>query len=106
ARVCVSGGNDTRTIPGATLARLISFSTATDGGGEPNGTPPDGSVTVLFNESGLDPILTSLAKQANHTAKDAGLKLVGGHIVATGASREGRTLDAAGMKAAIIGAIG
>ena len=41
----------------------------------------------------------------NRTARDAGLKLVGGHIVATGSSREGRTLDAAGMKAAIVSAI-
>ena len=106
ADVVVARGKDTWTIPGTSLARLIRFSTAADGGGEPNGTPPDGSVTVLFNESGLDPILKTLAKQVNQTAKDAGLKLVGGHVVATGASREGRTLDAAGMKAAIIGAIG
>ncbi len=105
ADVVVARGKDSWTIPGTSLARLISFSTAADGGSEPNATPPDGSVTVLFDQSGLDPILKTLAKDVNQTAKDAGLKLVGGHIVATGASREGRTLDAAGMKAAIIGAI-
>jgi vancomycin resistance protein YoaR len=47
-----------------------------------------------------------LADKVNQSAQDAGLKLVSGHIIATGASREGRTLDAAGMKAAIVSAIG
>ena len=36
-------------------------------------------------------ILDTLAKNVNQTAQDAGLKLVGGHVVATGTSREGRT---------------
>ncbi len=36
------------------------------------------------------------------TAKDATLKLVKGKVVANGTSREGRTLDTAGMKAAIV----
>ena len=60
----------------------------------------------VFDESGLDPILKTLAKDVNRTAKDAGLKLVGGHIVATGTSHEGRTLIADGMKAALISEIG
>ncbi len=38
--------------------------------------------------------------------KDAGLKRIGGRIVATGTSREGRTLIADGMKAALISEIG
>ena len=69
-------------------------------------TAADGSITPVFDESGLDPIVTTLAKKVNQTAQDAGLKLAGGHVVATGTSREGRTLDAAGMKAAIISAVG
>ncbi|MFN8628915.1 MAG: VanW family protein [Chloroflexota bacterium] len=38
----------------------------------------------------------------NQPVKEAGLKLVSNHIVATGKSREGRTLNVAGMKDAII----
>ena len=95
ADVVVARGKDSWTIAGTSLAALISFSTAADG-----------SITPVFDESGLDPILTTLAKKVNQTAQDAGLKLVNGHVIATGASREGRTLDAAGMKAAIISEIG
>ena len=95
ADVVVARGQDSWTIAGTSLVPLISFSTAADG-----------SVTPVFDESGLDPILATLAKDVNQTAQDAGLKLVGAHVVATGSSREGRTLDAAGMKAAIISEIG
>jgi len=90
----VTRGEDSWTIAGTSLAPLISFSTAVDG-----------SISPVVDEAGLDPILTALAKKVNRAAQDAGLKLVGGHVVATGTSREGRTLDAAGMKAAIISAI-
>jgi len=94
ADVVVTRGEDSWTIAGTTLAPLISFSTAADG-----------SITPVVDESGLDPILTTLAKKVNQTVQDAGLEMVGGHIVATGASREGRTLNAASMKAAIISEI-
>ncbi len=95
ADVVVTRGKDSWTIAGTSLAPLISFSTAADG-----------TITPVFDESGLDPILKTLAKDVNRKAKDAGLKLVGGHIVATGASHEGRTLIAEGMKAALISEIG
>ena len=95
ADVVVARGKDGWTIAGTSLAPLISFSTAADG-----------SITPAFDESGLDPILKTLAQKVNQTARDAGLKLVGGHVVATGTSREGRTLDATGMKAAIVSEIG
>ena len=91
ANVVVAHGEDSWTIAGTRLAPLISFSTAADG-----------NITPVFAESGLDPILKTMAPKVNQPARDAGLKLVGGHVVATGTSREGRTLDAAGMKAAII----
>ena len=94
ADIAIARGEDRWTIGRASLAPLISFTTATDG-----------SISPTFAQAGLDPILKSLAKQINQSAQDAGLKLVNGHIVATGASREGRTLDAAGMKAAILGEI-
>jgi vancomycin resistance protein YoaR len=94
ADVVVARGNDSWTIAGTSLARLISFSTAADG-----------TITPVLDESGLDPIVKTLAQKVNQKAQDAGLKLVSGHIVATGTSREGRTLNAATMKAAIISEI-
>ncbi len=92
--VVVARGEDSWTIAGRSLAPLISFSTAADG-----------NITPVFDESDLDPILTTLAEKVNQTARSAGLALVKGHVVATGASREGRTLDVAAMKAAILGEI-
>jgi vancomycin resistance protein YoaR len=94
ADVVVARGTDSWTIARSSLAPLISFSTANDG-----------SVTPAFDQSGLDPILKSLAQKVNQTAQEAGLKLVKDHVVATGTSREGRTLNAAGTKAAIVSAI-
>jgi vancomycin resistance protein YoaR len=95
ADLVVARGNDSWTIAGTSLAPLISFPPAADG-----------KIAPQFDASGLDRILTTLAKQVNQTAKDAGLKVVDGHVVVTGKSREGRTLDAAGMKAAILTEIG
>ncbi len=94
ADVVVARGEEHWTIAGKTLAPLISFWTA-----------GDGSMAATIDESGLDPIVKSLAKQVNQKVRDAGLKRVGGHIVATGSSREGRTLKADGMKAAILSEI-
>ncbi len=94
ADVVITRGTDSWTISGTSLAPLISFSTA-----------GDGSITPVFDESGLDPMLKTLSPKVNQTAQEAGLKLVNGHVVATGTSREGRTLDAAGMKAAVISEI-
>ena len=90
--VVVNRDKDNWTIAGTSLAPLISFSTAADG-----------SITPVFDETGLDPLLKKLAKQVDREARDASLKLVGGHVVATGKSHEGRKLKAAGMKAAILG---
>jgi vancomycin resistance protein YoaR len=94
ADVVVHRGDEHWTIARKALAPLITFSTAAVG-----------TITPVFDEAGLDPILKVLAKKVNQTAKDAGLKLVDGHIVPTTGSREGRTLDAAGMKAAIVSQI-
>jgi vancomycin resistance protein YoaR len=91
ADVVVKEGKDHWTVDGAKLAKLISFSTATDG-----------TITTVFDEAGLDPVVERLAKKAARTAKDAGLKRVGGHIVATGKSHEGRRLIKVATKAAIV----
>ncbi len=94
ADVVVARGKDSWTVASASLAPLISFSTAADG-----------SVTPVLYQAGLDPIIKKLGKEVNQTAKDAGLKRVGKHVVATGSSREGRTLIADDMKAALISEI-
>ena len=94
ADVVVTRGKDTWTIARTKLAPLITISSL-----------GDGSITAVFDESGLDPIVKTLAKDVNRPAKDAGLKLVGGRIVATGASHEGRTLIADGMKTALVSEI-
>ena len=95
ADVVVARGKDSWTIAGTSIAPLISFSTAADG-----------SITPVIDASGLDPILEAMAKKVKQTVRDAGLKLVRGRIVATGSSREGRTLKVAETKAAIISEIG
>jgi vancomycin resistance protein YoaR len=95
ADLVVARGEDSWTIAATSLAPLISFSTAADG-----------SITPVFDESGLDPMLKTLAKNVKQEVRDAGLRRIGGHVVATGSSREGRTLIPAGMKAAIVSAIG
>ena len=94
ADVVIARGDDSWTIHGSKLAPLISFSTAADG-----------TVTPVLDETGLDPMLKSLAPKVKQEVRDAGLKLVSGRVVATGTSREGRTLKVADTKAAIIGEI-
>ena len=96
ADIRIVHGTETWTISAATVRSLMTFT--------PNAE--DGSITPVFDEAGLDPIVNGLTKKVNRPAKNAGLQRVGGHIVATGASHEGRTLDAAGMKAAILREIG
>ncbi len=95
ADVVVARGKESWTIPGTSLAPLVSFSTAADG-----------TITPVLYESGLDPIVTTLAKKVDQKVKDAGLKRVGAHIVTTGTSREGRTLIADDMKVALVSEIG
>ena len=92
--VVVTEGKDSWTIAGAKLARLISFATA-----------PDGTIAPVFDKKGLNPIVKKLANKAFREARDAGLKRVGRHIVATGKSHEGRKLDKSKTKAAIVSEI-
>src|SRR3954447_26785092 len=94
ADIVVARGKDSWTIAGTNIAPLITFSTAADG-----------TITPVLEESGLDPLVKKLAKDVDRPARDAGLKMAGGHVIATGSSQEGRTLDAQGMKTAVISAI-
>jgi vancomycin resistance protein YoaR len=91
ADVVVTEGKDKWTIAGKNLAKLISFT-----------TQADGTITPVFKQKGLDPILKSLEKKAARDARDAGLRRVGRHIVATGKSHEGRKLVVPKTKAAIL----
>ena len=95
ADVVLARGDDSWTIAGKSLAPLISFTTASDG-----------TITPVFDESGLDPLLEALAPKVKQTVRDARLKLVGGRVVASGTSREGRSLKVAETKAAILSEIG
>ena len=90
----VAWSNHRYTIAGKSLAPLISFSTGADG-----------SITPVLDASGLDPIIETLSKKVNQTVRDAGLRRVGGHIVARGTSREGRTLVPKTMKGRLVGEI-
>jgi vancomycin resistance protein YoaR len=91
ADLVIARGSDSWTIPSASLQPLISFTPA-----------PDGSISPVLDEAGLDPLVGALATQVNQPVQDAGLALAGDHVVATGTSREGRTLDTAAMKTAIV----
>jgi vancomycin resistance protein YoaR len=95
ADVVVARGEHNWTIPGTSLAPLISFSTGTDG-----------SITPVLDEAALDPMVQALAPKVRQKVRDASLKLVGGRVIATGKSREGRTLKVPETKAAILGEIG
>lgn len=90
ADVVVTRGSEHWRVPRASLARLIWFSTAADG-----------TVTPVFVPSALDPVVETLADEVNQKVRNAGLKLVGGRVVVSHASREGRKLVADGMKDAI-----
>jgi vancomycin resistance protein YoaR len=94
ADVVVTEGKDSWTVSGKKLASLISF------------TATDGTIAPVLDEAGLDPIVKKLAKKAARAAKDAGLKRVGSHVVATGKSHEGRRLIMSRTKAAIISEVG
>ena len=91
ADIVVTRKTDSWTVSGKSLAPLISFQTA-----------PDGTITPVLDQKGIDPLLSKLAKQVNRSAQDAGLRLVNGRVVATGSSHEGRTLKAAGMRTALL----
>jgi vancomycin resistance protein YoaR len=91
AELVVTEGKDHWKISRTKLAKLISFSTESDG-----------TIAPVLDKPGLDPLVKTIAKSATRDAKNAGLRRVGGHIVATGKSREGRELVKRGTKLAII----
>ena len=87
-------GDDSWTIPAASIRKLISFVTTADG-----------TVVPVLDEAGIDPLLKPIAKTVNQTARSAGFKLSGNRVVATGSSREGRKLDAAATRAVVLAAL-
>jgi len=87
-------GDDSWTIPAASIRKLISFAAAADG-----------TVVPVLDETGIDPLLKPIAKTVNQTAKSAGFKLSGNRVVAAGSSREGRKLDATATRAVVVAAL-
>ena len=94
ADVVVTRGKDSWTIAGTTLAPIVRLATTVDG-----------KITPVLDTTGLDEIVTKLAKKVDRKMRNAGLKRVGRHIVVTGSSHEGRTLIPDGMKATLISEI-
>jgi vancomycin resistance protein YoaR len=91
ADMVVAEGKDHWKVTRRQLAALISFSTAADG-----------TIAPVLDKSGLNPIVKTLARRAFREARDAGLRRVGGHVLPTGKSREGRELRNRDTKIAII----
>ena len=87
-------GDETWTIPAASIRKLISFTPTSDG-----------TVVPVLDEARIDPLLKPVAKTVNQTAKSAGFKVSGNAIVAVGSSREGRKLDTAATRAVVVDAV-
>ena len=85
---------DSWTIPGEKLRPLISFATTADG-----------AIAPIVDEAGLDPLIRPIAKALNQSARSATFRLSGNHVVMGRPSREGRTLDVAATRAAVLGAL-
>ena len=75
-------GEESWTIPAATVRSWISFNTTRDGTYEPNVDPAK-----------LEAHLSALAKEIDHRAQNASFKLSGSKITGVVASRNGRSLD-------------
>ncbi len=82
------------TLSADDLHKLISFSMA-----------PDGTITPVVDEGGIDPLLKPVAKEVRQKATNAGFKYSGGRIVVTSKSREGRKLDTTATHALVYDAL-
>ncbi len=80
--VAIVEGDESWTIPSATVRSWISFSATGDGGYEP-----------VVDPARIDPVLAELAKDIDHKAQNASFKLSGSKITGVIASRNGRSLD-------------
>jgi len=87
-------GEDSWTIPGAGIRKLISF-VATG----------DGSVVPVVDEAGINPLLAPIAKSVNQTAQSATLKLSGSRVVVGRKAAEGRKLDTAATHDIVLDAL-
>jgi vancomycin resistance protein YoaR len=90
----LSRGDDTWTLSGEDLRKLISFSPTADGGFVP-----------VVDETGIDPLIKPIAKDVNQKVANAGLRLSGGRIVVGAPSKEGRKLDVEATHAVVMGAL-
>ena len=77
-------GDESWTIPAATVRSWIGF-----------GTLPDESYGPVIDETKIDPALASIAKKIPRTAKNASFTVSGSRITGVTASHSGRALDVA-----------
>ena len=84
-------GDDSWTIAGRKLRKLITFAGTADGG-----------IVPVVDEAGIDPLVKPIARAVNQTATNAGFRLSGGRIVVSTPSRQGRRLDVEATRAVIV----
>ncbi len=87
-------GEDSWTIPGAGISKLISF-VATG----------DGSVVPVVDEAGINPLLAPIAKSVNQRAQSATFRLSGSRVVVDRKAAEGRKLDTAATNDIVLDAL-
>lgn len=94
ADLVLTRGLDHWTIPGSDLRKLVSFSST-----------PDGGLTPVLDEAGIDPLLATVATAVNQAPQSATFKLSGSRVVVGANAKEGRALDITATRALVIDAL-
>ena len=94
ADLVLTRGDQTWTIEGDELRKLVTFSPTVDGG-----------IVPVFDVGGLDPLVAAIAKDVNQKATNARFKLNGGRVVVGAPGKEGRALDRAATRALVVDAL-
>lgn len=94
ADLVLTRGNDSWTLPGPKLRKLVSFRRTVDGG-----------IAPVIDVDGIDPMLKPIANDVDQAAANATFKLRGNRVVVGSNSREGRRLDAAATRAVVVDAL-
>ena len=94
ADLVLARGQDSWSIAGRKLRRLIAFATTSDG-----------SVVPVVDEAGLGPLLKPIMRAVNQPAVNAGFRLKDSRVVVGTRAREGRELDADATRAAVLEAL-
>lgn len=91
ADLALTHGDESWTIPGKQLRKLVSFSPTVDGG-----------IAPVLDVAGLDPLIEAVAGEINQKARSAALKLNGNRVVVAAGSRDGRVLDQEAARALVL----